>query len=36
LSTFLIYAVAFSAIHIMNTVRRKQQDERRIARWKEH
>jgi len=36
LSTFLIYAVAFSAIHIMNAVRRKQQDERRIARWKEH
>ena len=36
LSTFLIYAVAFSAIHIMYAVRRKRQDERRIARWKEH
>ena len=36
LSTFLIYAVAFSAIHIMYAIRRKRQDERRIARWKEH
>jgi sensor histidine kinase YesM len=36
LSTFLIYAVAFSVIHIMYAMRRKRQDERRITRWKEH
>jgi len=36
LSTFLIYAVAFSFIHIMYAIRRKREDEQRIARWKEH
>lgn len=36
LSTFLVYTVTFSAIHIMYAIRRKRQDEDRITRWKEH